>query len=438
MKFIAQNKAFDQQSKEQQDSFRAVNSIQFLRETISIGAGFASKREALKHIINRGYEFSDSELKQIKDSYNTLTRDELARYIASETEREKFLKNIFPGKTLPYKAINKQINDIFGNNVLTDHQEELVASLLVKKNVSPFEVKEVIELFNPNQQQLILKTFIPMISLGQLESMKVLTSQQVDDAIRKSIEQGNLIPRFANMQDDDRENAIKQIDPNDIIIETMLFPNEVVKTILLSDGAKMIAKELSTINAERFDSAIAENALKMEPSPDGLFLPPFLEKLGKLKIKNTADFKKGSIIKGTIPTKNGKDIDFAYRIDEISDNAVENKKNGGNGRVFALTDILLADGSLHVKKTINASPAYSYDELYHIFKTAGTKAEILSPEVLNHQVDRGSLKTAFLDEDIDGIHTLSELNDALDIIDPKGRNYPLKAEGGVSIQTEMP
>jgi len=51
--FITQNRAFDEQSKEQQAAFAAVTSAQFFRETIALGAAFTSKRKALEHVISR-------------------------------------------------------------------------------------------------------------------------------------------------------------------------------------------------------------------------------------------------------------------------------------------------------------------------------------------------------------------------------------------------
>ena len=89
--FVSRDKAFDEQSKEQQESFKAVNSDRFLRETIGLGAAFTSKRKALEYVTNRGYDFTDLEDKKIRDAYGSLSLYELTSLVQSETRREKFL-----------------------------------------------------------------------------------------------------------------------------------------------------------------------------------------------------------------------------------------------------------------------------------------------------------------------------------------------------------
>lgn len=429
--FIAKNRDFDEQSKEQQEAFRAVTSVQFLRETIALGAAFTSKRKALEYMIAREYDFPASETKKIQSEYENLSRDELTTLVQSESKREKFLKNLFPKKTLPYKSKKDQIITIFGKNTLSPLQEEQVLKLLVQRYIDPQEVQESLSLFDDTQKQLLLKTFLPTVTLGQLRDMRVLTKTQVKSVIYQSIERGDLVPEFASMSDTEKQDTVDQIDPNDIVIETMLFPKELVDTILLGEGSKMIAQELSRINIARYDEIDAENALKMKPTKEGFFLPVFIEKLNKLGIKNPVDLKEGSVIQGTIRGNNGEDIAFAYRIDGISDNPGENKTTGGNGRVFALSDILLPNGLLHLGKVKSKGAGYSYAEMYHIFEKARTSVEILTPEVTQHRIQAGTLKETVLEEEI---QSLSDLNRALNSIDSEGIAYGLKADGGASIE----
>lgn len=225
----------------------------------------------------------------------------------------------------------------------------------------------------------------------------------------------------------EKDGAVDQIDPYDIIIETMLFPQEVVDTILEGDGSKVIAQELSRLNTSRYEDALAENALKMQPTDEGLFLPVFQDLLANIGIKNTDHLRPGSIIKG----KNKKNEEFAYRIDALSDTPEENKKTRGSGPVFTMTDILLSDGSLHLYAKKDAAPSYSYTDIYNICNQTKESLEILTPEVIKHQIDKGALKETLLENDIT---SLADLNRALDSLDPKGRFYQLKADGGVSLQ----
>lgn len=431
IEYTTQNREFDGVSKEQIEAFQAVTSAQFLRETIALGAAFTSKRKALEYVTTRGYSFTSAEMKKVQSEYERLSRDELTAFVQSESKREKFLKNLFPGKTLPYKSEKDQMNMVFGKNTLNPMQEEKVINLLVKRYVDPQEVQEVLSLFDDTQKQLLLKTFLPTVTLGQLRSMGVLTKAQVRSAVYESIKKGDLVPEFDSLSDAEKKGAIDQIDPDDIVIETMLFPKEVVDTILLGQGSKMIAQELSNINTARYDEVDAENALKMKATPEGLFFPPFLQKLDKLGIKNTADLKAGSIIQGTIPGLDGKDIAFAYRIDDISDEPQFNKNTGGNGRVFAMSDILLPSGLLHLGKAKSKSAEYSYAEFYHIFDKARSNIEILTPKAIQHRIQAGTLKETLVEEDI---KTLGDLNRAMNAIDSSGSSYSLKADGGASIE----
>lgn len=174
---------------------------------------------------------------------------------------------------------------------------------------------------------MLLKIFLPTVTLGQLDDMGVLTKAQVRSAIHESIEHGNLVPQFHSLSESEKRDAVDQIDPYEIVIETMLFPEDVVDTILHGQGSKLIARELSNQNTVRYEEALSENALRMKPTDEGLFFPSFLVELNKLGIKNTTDFKEGAIIRGTIPANSaqGKDIEFAYRIDDISDDPTINK-----------------------------------------------------------------------------------------------------------------
>jgi len=69
-------------------------------------------------------------------------------------------------------------------------------NLIVNKYVDPTEIQEVLPLFNSTQKQLLLKIFLPTVTLGQLGDMDVLTNAQIKSALHQSIERGDLVPQF--------------------------------------------------------------------------------------------------------------------------------------------------------------------------------------------------------------------------------------------------
>jgi len=52
-------------------------------------------------------------MKKIRTKYESFSQEELNPLIRSELQREKFLKNTFPSKTLPYKSEKAQIEAVF-------------------------------------------------------------------------------------------------------------------------------------------------------------------------------------------------------------------------------------------------------------------------------------------------------------------------------------
>lgn len=273
-----------------------------------------------------------------------------------------------------------------------------------------------------DDKKLLIKMFIPTISLGQLEEMGVLNTKQVQKAISESIARGNLGSHLRELSEADREDIVSQIDPEDVVIETMTFPEDVVDIILRGSGKKAIAKELTRRNEDFYTSLEAENNLNMRPTKEGLLQPSFVAHLKKLGIKNASDFKPGSVVKGKVQGQNGQDIHFAYRIDAIDDDVEKNKETGGNGKVITVTDVLLPDGTLRLSKEKGKSPEYSYAQMAHILSSAKNSLEIMNEEDLKKQLVAGHVKESLYEEDIKDI---ADLNRALDSIDEKGKKYPL-------------
>ena len=61
--------------------------------------------------------------------------------------------------------------------------------LLTENYIDPLQVQDMLPLFDYPQKQLLLKVFLPTVTLGELGDMGVLTHAQMRSAVRQSIEQ---------------------------------------------------------------------------------------------------------------------------------------------------------------------------------------------------------------------------------------------------------
>ena len=423
-------------TKDEKATLESLEKTVFLKEIVRIGAGFESKRSAILYIIGRDYDFSAIENKKVESEIQELYTNELNNLVQSENLREKFLKGLFPKKNLPHREQEAKIDFVFSPNHLNEKQRESILALLVKSHVDESDVTSALPLFtHSTDQKLLIKMFLPTITLGQLEGMGVLNKKQVQKAISESISRGNLGAHLHSMNDQERQEVVAYIDPDDIVIETMLFPDEVVDTILHGTGRKLIAQELTRRNDDLYKSLEGENNLHMKPTNEGLFYPPFIAHLRKLGIKDAANFTPGSIVKGKVSGKGGEDIHFAYRIEGIDDDIEKNKETGGNDRVITATDVLLPDGTLHLAKKKSVSPEFTYAALGYILASAKNSLEIVTDQDIKKQIQGGKMKESLYEEDI---QNLADLNRALDSIDEQGSKYPLTKAGGASIQVGEP
>lgn len=190
LKFVASKPEFDEQSDIQKEAFKNVANKQFLRETWSIGAGFESKRYALKHIISLKYEFTDGVQGEIEGKINNLSLNALDGCVRSEFKRRELLKTIMDKQeiiTHKRESVH-ELDTVFVGKNLTDEQREAALSLMVKNNMHPDDVRSIIHLFkSPEERQLLIKLFIPYISLGELENIGVISYNQAIDAIVDNI-----------------------------------------------------------------------------------------------------------------------------------------------------------------------------------------------------------------------------------------------------------
>lgn len=98
LEFIKKQPRFDERTKEQEEIFKNVSNTQFLRETLSIGAGFESKRKALVNLYTSEYVLDPKNKKQhqlLNDVISNKSLDELTTLLKSESLRDENLRQIF-------------------------------------------------------------------------------------------------------------------------------------------------------------------------------------------------------------------------------------------------------------------------------------------------------------------------------------------------------
>lgn len=136
-------------------------------------------------------------------------------------------------------------------------------------------------------------------------------------------------------------------------------------------------------------------------------------------------------MRGTIKDKEGKDLHFVWRIDDIVDTPAENERHHGNGRVVSVSNVLLADGSLHLRAPRSASPEYTYHEISHILQACQRQKtlEIFNQDDLRRNLENGKTKETLKENDI---QTIADLNAAIDADDRAGSRFPLTETGRVS------
>lgn len=111
LKFTDTLPELDDRSDAQMQALKNVTGMQFLRETLRIGAGFESKRKALIGLIESEYE-SGIETKKLQDTIHGLSLGDLTHYLRNSTERNKFVKLTFPNKSINKKDFLSFLNGL--------------------------------------------------------------------------------------------------------------------------------------------------------------------------------------------------------------------------------------------------------------------------------------------------------------------------------------
>jgi hypothetical protein len=426
-------------SKQEKETAEAFEKSLFLKEIVRTGAGLESKRDTLIKILDREFTLDAHQKQALSTEIKSFSYSELTRYLNFRTTRTDFMNRTFPKKETkpPELDFGKQFEKVFEKNnvTLSEDQKQGVARLLSSSHVSEADIEAVLPFFRKlDEKQLLVKFFLPTITLAELEEMGILSKQQVHAYIRKCVD-SEIIGQDFSIEDD----LIDSVDPNDIILPTSLMPETDLDRLLAGKGKRAIVKQIEETNQEHLKEFENNNSLGLTPDEDGHLLPAFHEKLRALGIVHPENFNVGSYVRGKIKQADGTVHAFHFVITGIDDDPVKNRADNGNRKQVTIKNVLTGDGSSIDKNWSNkAGESYSYSDLHQLFTKAKKSKwlpEISTQEMIEAQVNKWEIKEKILREDID---SLSALNNALDSIDPDGKKHPLQKTGGASIQVGEP
>lgn len=417
---ISGNRELDEQSDELKQALENVTFLQIRNVTIALDVGYESRRATTERIINNRYRFSSAEQKKIRNEIQNLSVIELDGVVKNEAKRVKFLKRTLPGKTFTdiekdREEYSEQIEKAFGGKHLTDEQRKAGVELLTRESVHPHAVRSFIHLFpSLEEKQLLIQLLLPQTSLSDLEDAGVLSHHQVQTALRKSLTEAHAFKKYRDSSVD-IEEMVYLMDPSEIMIDTALFPDDIVDVILGSAGADYIAETIGEGNKEMYAEYEKQNNILIK-AEKGKFLPGFQKILTGLGIENPKDFVEGSYIAGETKDKNGEERKFVYRIDMIVDDPSKNGNIYDASKCIALTQVLLGDGSWRTHAPKNTSPDASYGDMRDFFELAkkNGKIELTSAPEVEKEVHSGKTKESIREH----IETIADLNHALDQINP--------------------
>lgn len=206
-----------------------------------------------------------------------LSLDDLDWIIGSQLERERWLKGM-PNLQLVRRDISQEISRIFDRITLSPAQVETARKLITQPYVTEEDIGDALALFpNLASKQLLIKAFLPTISLGDLKRMKVLNKTQVRTAIEETLRKSDLGKIFGSkLSADEVQTVVDNMDADEIMVDTMLFPADIVDTILHGTGRKAIADELNKQKKEYDRALMDENSLSLKPDANGKYYDAFI------------------------------------------------------------------------------------------------------------------------------------------------------------------
>lgn len=427
------------------ESARTIETIKsdFLyREMIRIGVTFESKRKTVLEVLSKEFNLPNDTTK-LRKEIDKLPRERLDTYLRDKTKRRALVNGVFAGQEVFEHDLIAQLEQMLGRKNLTEKQKASMAQVFSSPNIKRQDLDEVLELFSDlEEKQLIIKFFLPSVTLWELREAGVITEEQVQVAIRRSIEEHHLGADFP-LSDAEIEKVVHDVDTRDITIVTALFPLEVVDAVLKSNNCKnTIRWTLEDVNKERREYIRTESNIGLEPNDEGELLPSFIEKLRKeLAIENAGLFQEGNFIHGKTKLADGSMQSFYFAIDTIEDDpSARGISDRASGAVVTLKNVLTADGKINTHWQKNPGDSYTYAEIFAVIQEAqgqgkGKTGEfaISTPSDMQNSIAHGTMEQKTLRSDL---NTLEELRSAIDEVDKPGVSCGL--DEGTGLQFGKP
>lgn len=191
-----------------------------------------SKRDTLGKVLDREFSLTSAQKQNIDSEIKTFSLSDLTKYLNYATSRKELIARVFPKKeTQPQEHdLGKQLESLLAKNhvVLDEKQKENISRLLISSHISEQDVEGVLSLFTKlEEKQLLIKYFLPTITLAELEEMGILSKSQVHAYIRKCVE-SQIIGKDFTIEDE----LIESVDPSDIVLPTNLLPETDLDVLL--------------------------------------------------------------------------------------------------------------------------------------------------------------------------------------------------------------
>lgn len=424
LKFIATKPELHEQSDVQKEAFRNVNSAQFLSESVRIGVGFENKQEALENLLSEEYEgLTLKDIKKCATRIQWLSLDNLTYYLRNSSERHKFITITLPEVPLKKKDFLAFLNNIQIKGVnLDEKQKQAIRGLRDLNHIDEDILRDILPKFSFEQKQLLIRAFLPTVSLWELVRMGLIAETEARKVVADKIGAGKILASLWEKWSE-ITGFIRNIDLDQIVIPTKLFPEDVVDRIISLGWVKQIKKELDTL----FDEVKQEerDEFGLTPDRDGKYLSSFIDKVkkeilgknNKCRIENIDSFWPGTILQGSI--SKGSNIERIFiRIDSVNEESV----NTTGQKSFNITHLTGPNGTIIKNPSASKKePDVSFQDMFRVLSTVN-EGKILKSTELDGLVTDKKIQEIVEDSDI---KKLSELNAKLDLIDPKGSEFSL-------------
>lgn len=279
LKYWKSRDAWNNLSAPEKNTVEKMEKDLFLRELVRIGTSIESKRDTLEKLFDREFDLSDDQRKNIRSEIQSLSTDELAKHLSFGTTRKELIARVFPKKgTEPLgHDLGRQFEVLFEHNKvsLNEDQKQKIFHLLTAPYVDESHVDEILDLFPKlEEKQLIVKYFLPTVTLGDLQRMGILIKSQVTEYIRQCVKEQYIGKDFSV-----EEELIESIEPDDIILPTLLLPEPALDRLLAGKGKEAIIRQIESRNQEVIEESESGNTLGLTLDDDDSFLSNFQTRL---------------------------------------------------------------------------------------------------------------------------------------------------------------